>query len=461
MRAVRPAGRVDATSGPVMTALLRLSVPAFTANATMVVHEVVNVIWLGLVGSDAIAAVAMAFPVLAFIWAVGEGITEGGSALVARFAGSRDAEGISRTAGHVGALLVLYYVAVIAAVLPLLDGVLQVVGTPAELVGEVHSFIFIMVLGMPLTELLYAYCFLLQAAGNTTTPVKIWSITTGFNMALDPILILGLAGFSGWGLTGAAVAIVACRSVMAIYALVGAVRDYHGLRISARNLRPDTYLLRRLVKLAVPIAGERMVLSAEQLVLVSIVARFGSPALAAYGVGHRIIMLSLMPGWTMAAAVTAAVGQNLGAGQWFRAERGTWTGLALVFGLLTAVGAAVSIWPVQIALLFTRDSEILKISADLLRVVGPTLGFAGIFVVLGGAYQALERTVSHLAWTVSSSWVMKVPLALVLSAYLGVSGVWIALAAAHVGASIGSMCWIKLRCYGRASRSPDLVSHGS
>ncbi len=458
-KVMRTGGRVDATHGPVLSSLLRLSLPALTVNGAMVAYEVVNVIWLGILGPGPIAAVAMAFPILAFIWAVGEGITEGGSALVARHAGSRDMEGVSRTAAHVGALLVIYYTTVIIVGLPFLDHVITAVGTPPELASQVSTFIFIMVLGMPLTELLYAYCFMLQAAGNTATPVRLWSITTGINMVLDPILILGVAGFSGWGLTGSAVAIVIGRSIMALYSVAGALRDYHGLHVSGKHFRPDVYLLRRLVRVAAPIAGERMVLSAEQLALVAIVARFGSPALAAYGIGHRIIMMALMPGWAMATAVTATVGQNLGAGEWPRAERGTWTAIALAFSLLTVLGIVVFVWPSQAAALFTRDAGLVATVSELLRVVAPTFGFAGVFVVLGGAYQALERTVSHLVWTLGSSWVLKVPLAVVLSSLMGVSGIWFALAIAHVAASLGSMAWIKLRCYGYPGGAPHRASY--
>jgi len=402
--------------------------------------------WLGMVGSGAIAAISVAFPVLMFIWAIGEGITMGGSALVARYAGRRDAHSVSRVTGQVALLLVVYYTLVIVLLIPLLEPLLKFIGTPAELVGSVYSFIFILALGMPLTEWLYAYCMMLQSSGNTITSMKIWSLTLTMNLIADPILILGLGMFAGFGLKGAAVAMVASRAFMALYVIYGARNNHHGILMSLRYLRPDEYLLKRLLKVSLPITGERMLMGIEQMVLVALVAPFGAVPLAAYGIANRLIGVILTPGWAMSMAATAGVGQNLGAGKINRAYSVTWLAAGLTAASLIIVGLAVHLSSDLIVGLFTYDEAVIEVATDFLRIISPTFGFAGAFIVLGGVYRALERTVSYLAWTFSSCWVFKVPLAFILSSTMGISGIWLALAIAPAASSLGAALWLKKRC---------------
>ncbi|MFO8059697.1 MAG: MATE family efflux transporter, partial [Bacillota bacterium] len=183
---------------------MRLSWPIMTSNMAVVLYQVANTFWLGNVGSGAVAAVAIAFPLLGFLWAIGDGMVMGGSALVARYSGSGDNRSVNRVAAHVAAGVFAYYVLVALVVLPFLRDLVLLLGAPQEIVGDTYSFIRILVLAMPLTEIFFVYSSMLQGTGNSLTPMKMWSLALMLNMVLDPILIVGVGGIGGYGLTGSA-----------------------------------------------------------------------------------------------------------------------------------------------------------------------------------------------------------------------------------------------------------------
>ena len=451
MAPARAGTRVDCTRGSIVNSLIRLAWPMMTSNMAVVLYQVANTFWLGSVGANAVASVAMAFPLLGFLWAVGDGIIMGGSALVAKYAGSGDMRSVNKVAAHVVVLIFAYYVVVALLVLPFLHEVLLLMGAPPEILGDVFSFVRILVLAMPLTEIFFVYSSMLQGTGDSINPMKMWSVTLMLNMVLDPILIVGVGTIGGYGLTGSAIAIVSCRLLLASTALVGFWRGYHGLQITRRDLKFDPALLRRLLRVSLPISGERLSLGMEQMVLVAIVAGFGTPVLAAYGVGQRVLSLATMPGFAAGTAVTALVGQNLGAGESARAEQGTWVSAAVAGVVLSIVGLVLATAAEPILSLFNREAAVLQHGIQFLKIVGPTVGLAAVFITLGGAYRALERTVPYMGWVLATSWFLKIHLALILPLTLGVSGIWIAMALTNVAAPIGAALSLKFGLWKKLS----------
>ncbi|MFO8060372.1 MAG: MATE family efflux transporter, partial [Bacillota bacterium] len=248
MKAVPPGsgGRIDATTGSILHSLLRLAWPILTSNVAMVVYGVGQTFWLGRAGADAVAAVAVAMPLMAFFWAVGDGVVMGGAALAARHVGSGDDDEVTRVAGHVVLLTCLYYFLLALVAVPIMQHIVVLIGTPADIVADVALFVRIMLLGMPLTEVFFAYSSLLQGVGNSVTPMKMFTTAMVMNMIIDPFLILGLSPLPLFGVSGAAAGIIAVRAVWALLCLHLLIRGSHGLRLTVSDLRFDPVLLRRL-----------------------------------------------------------------------------------------------------------------------------------------------------------------------------------------------------------------------
>ncbi len=451
--------RVDPTAGPIVRALVRLSWPIMTGSMAMVIHQLVNTLWLGRVGSEAVAAVAMAFPFLMFFYATGDAIVFGASALIARYTGAGDRDAVNRASTHAIVLVSIYYLVLALALIPLMERILILFGTPSEIMALTLVYLRIQLIVLPLSEVFFVYSSILQATGDSITPMKLWTATMLANMVIDPILILGLGPFAGLGVLGAALGVAVSRLGVAAVVVSRLIQGRHGIIITRDHLQPDRTLLRAIARISLPIGGERLLMGLEQLALVAVVARFGSPVLAAYGVGGRLLSLALMPGFAAGTAVTALVGQNLGAGQVERAERGTWTSLGLVFALLSVMGMALAVFAARIIPLFNAEPEVIAYGTAHIRTIGPAMGFVGLFFVLGGAYRAVERTFPFMVMALASSWLVRIPLAVLLPRFLGVSGIWYAMVMASVLACLGATAWLKYGYWSRVGAAPrDLQS---
>ncbi len=443
---IQDQSRVDPTRGSLVAALFRLSWPICAGSLAMVFYQILNALWLGRYDASAVAAVSMAFPFLLAFYALGDSIIFSSAALVARFTGARDHKAAGKVALHCAGLVFVYYLVACGVMFFLMDRVLILAGTPDAIRGDALIFIQIHLLCLPIMEMFFTYSNLLQATGDSMTPMKLWASGMGFSMILDPILILGLAGLPAMGVTGAAVASVTARLLLAVISIRGFSRNW---RLLGLAFRPDIALIKRIIRLALPIAGERLMMSLEQMVLVSLVARFGEASLAAWGVGQRILLLAIIPGSAAGNAVNALVGQNLGADQPRRAEQASWLSAGIVFGILSLLGILLALLPGFIYQLFNADPKVLAHGIGFFRIIGPTVGFAGLFFVLGGAYRAVERTLAFMLWTLTASWILRIPLAVGLSSVWGTDGIWAAVAAANILGSVGAAAWLKFGYWGR------------
>lgn len=435
---------VDPTQGSIPRALVRLTLPMMTGGISMVIYQLLNTLWLGRSGSEAVAAVAMAFPFLMFFYGVGDGMVFGASALVARYTGAGQHDRVSKVSGHAGLLVACYYLLVALVVIPLLPRLLALAGAPPEIVADALVFLQINLVILPFSEMFFVYSNMLQAMGNCVTPMKMWGATMIAAMLLDPLLIVGVNGVAGMGVLGAAISVAVTRVGIGLVTIRSLRRGMHGLRIGLEHIKPDPEILRAIFRISLPIMGERLLMGAEQLTLVSIVARFGSPVLAAYGVGSRLLALTIMPAFSAGTAVNALVGQNLGAGRIGRAFRGTWVSLGLVFLLLSALGITLALAAPALVPLFNTEPQVLELGVQFCRILGPLAGFTGLFFVLGGAYRAADRTLPFMIWSIVLSWGLRIPLALLLPTFFDVAGIWYAMAAAGTLATLGAAGWLYL-----------------
>ena len=187
--------------------------------------------------------------------------------------------------------------------------------TPPEVTALGKRYLGTYLLGAPLIFGFFAIDAAFRAAGDTRTPFLLLLGCVIAALALDPVLILGLGPAPRLGIAGAAVATIFTRSVAFLIGIVILVRR----RMVTFGARART--LRAIVRVGLPTAVTGVVFSNIYVVLTRTTTKFGTPALAALGVGHRVESWSYMVGVGFGAAAAAIVGQNLGAGQVERAER--------------------------------------------------------------------------------------------------------------------------------------------
>jgi putative MATE family efflux protein len=419
--------------GGIVRGLLRLTGPMFISALLQNLQSVIDLFWVGRLGSEAVAALAVAGTILMLLFPVIMGVSMGTVAMVSRAIGAGNPDEAGEIAGQ-SMLLALVFGLIAGAVGYLCAGMLcQTLGAAPEVAPLATTYLRVSFLGAFTVFMLFVGNSALQGAGNSTIPMCAMGLATLLNLGLDPLLIFGLLGLPRMGVAGAAVATVLAQAVATGIVLTvlhfGWVAGMHA-HLGRWRLRSD--LAWRLIRIGTPSSGQMLSRSLMSLVLMRIVAETGTVAVAAYGIGLRFHMIVLMPAFTLANAVATMVGQNLGAGKPQRAHRAAWiaTGMDVVIMVIAAIVLSVAAKPLITA--FDDNPEVVKVGANYLRTVSPFYVFAALAIVLGRALMGAGDTMGSMVCTVIGLWGVQVPLAIYLSRVITppTQGVWWAIAAA-------------------------------
>jgi putative MATE family efflux protein len=439
------AERVDLTRGNVFKNVLHLAWPMVAGNVLQNAFNVVDMIFVGRLGPSAIAAVALCSLLMEISWTLLIGVTIGTTAMVARFYGAGDRRTAGMTAmqslslGVVVSLLLVLFVNFFGR------KVLVALGARDEFLHLAVGYLNIVFDGSVTLVLFFLTSAIMRGTGDARSPMLIMAASTVINIALDPLLIFGIWIFPEMGVRGAATATVIAQGTGMVAGLYILTRGHTRLTIDWRRYRLDFNLIWRMLKLAVPGTMQGAVRSVGNLLLMRIVTSFGVMTTAAYGIGLRLDLVVMMPGWALGAAAATLVGQNLGAGQPDRAERCAWIATGLYAALLLVVGVGFFVFSRQIIGLFNQKTGILEIGSEYLRVrVGGYL-FLALGLVMASALNGAGDTVFTMFILAFSLLGIQLPLAYFLPRLFGGNpvGIWLAITTATVVQGLAMVYWFR------------------
>ena len=251
--------------------------------------------------------------------AIAELAAVGLTAVAARRHGERNRDMAARVVFDAfGLALILAAVVSIGGLLTL-PWLFSIMATPEAVTVQGAGYLTVYLTGVPILFTYFVMGAAFRAAGDTRTPLYLLALAVGLNILLDPLLILGVGPFPRLGIQGAALATIMTRALSLAIGLTWLVR--RGLVRRGPLRVPE---LRKIFRIGLPVSAGGVVFSAVYIVLTRITSQFGTPALAALGVGHKIESLSYMACIGFGVAAATVVGQNLGAGKPERARRGGW-----------------------------------------------------------------------------------------------------------------------------------------
>jgi MATE family, multidrug efflux pump len=416
-----PPPRVDATGithGPLRPAILRLALPAVGTTLFQVLFNVTDTFWVGrTLGPSALAAVSLASYTVWVIVSVGELVGVGLTAVAARRHGESDPASAAAAAGTALIMAAVLGVLVAAggvAALPVIFHVMGAEGRVAELARE---FLVVQLLGAVLIYGYYVVTAAFRSAGNTRTPFVLLGGSVILNLVLDPLMILGWGPIPALGVYGAALATVLTRGLGFIVGLELLWRR-GGIR-----LRLSLPVARTIGRIGLPTMLTGVLFSAIYMLLVRVVGRFGTPAIAALGVGHKIEGVSYMICIGFGLAAETMVGQNLGAGQPARAREGGWLTARMASIAPCLLGVLFVLAPGALVGVFTDDPAVIRDASLYLRAAGVAqVGMAFENVLEGGLTGAGYTLYTMLAVVGISA--LRVPLAEVAADVFGLVGIW-------------------------------------
>ena len=303
----------DLTKVTIKTGIFLLSVPMILEMIMESLFAVVDIIFVGRIGKEAIATVGLTESVVIIIYAIGVGISMAATALVAR----RFGEHKYKAAGN-AAFQLLFFGTIISIILGILGfifakDILQLMGASEKVVETGTTYTQIIFAGNTAIMLLFLINGAFRGAGQAHLAMRTLMISNGLNIVLDPLLIFGVGSFEGFGLAGAAWATTVGRSIGVLYQLYHLFNGKHRLVILKENIKLKWKTMKNIASISFAGMGQFLIDSVAWIVLMRITAEFGDDAVAGTTISMRILMFSLMPAWGLSAAAATLVGQYMGA----------------------------------------------------------------------------------------------------------------------------------------------------
>ena len=420
----------DFTTGSIPKHLIVFAAPMFIGNLLQAAYNTVDSIWVGrFLGPEALASVSVGFPIIFGLIALVMGLTMATTTLVSQYYGARRPDMVSAAISNGLTLLTVMGVVMSGLGYALRWPLLRILRAPGDIIGGAAAYLGVYTLGFAPTFVYNVASSILRGLGDSRSPLRFLTFATVMNIILDPIMIFGLGPVPRMEVAGAAWATVISQVFAAILALSYMIKQLKiGTRL--RDLaRLDWNLTRLTVRIGLPAGAQQTLVSLGMMVIMSTVNQFGSVAVAGSGAGSRLEQFGHMPAFSVGLAVTALVGQNLGAGLQDRVSQAVRWALLLACSITGAITLFVQAFPTLVLSLFTKDPEVLAAGTVYLRWI--SLGFvpfAAMFA-LTGALRGAGDTLPTFFITLGSLWLVRVPLVRALArSPLGIEGVWIAMA---------------------------------
>jgi len=434
----------DLTEGSILKSLITLSIPIIFANILQTAYQLTDTFWVGRLGTVAVAAVSISFPVIFLIISLGGGLAMAGTILVAQYKGREDKKSINHITAQT--MLMVVCISIILSAVGYFSSpfLICLMGVESNVFSSAVSYLKISFIGMIFMFTYMVFQSLMRGVGDVKTPMYIVLGTVLLNLILDPLFIFGYGFVPAFGVTGAAVASVGTQGLSALIGIYLLLKGKYQIKLHLNDLKPDFHLIKKMFRLGFPASIEQSTRALGMTVMTFLVATFGTLTLAAYGIGSRILGFIIIPAMGLSMATSTVVGQNIGAGKTERAAKIVKLSSITAFIALTIVGIITFLFAKQISAFFIPGkTETIQASALFLKIMALTFGFIGIQQALNGAFRGSGNTMVSMALAIISLWVLRFPLAYILSQHTTLSevGLWIAFPIANVIAAIITIIW--------------------
>jgi putative MATE family efflux protein len=382
---------------PIVSTLLRLAAPNVLVMVAQASVGLIETYFVGKLGINALAGMALVFPIVMLMQMTSGGAIGGGIAsTIARALGARRRDDADALVGHAIVVALGFGLCFTLALMfggRWLYGLMGGTGPALEAAMTYSNLVFA---GAVLVWLFNSLAAVIRGTGNMSVPANVTVVGVVFLIPASPLLIFGWGPLPGMGIAGGAMALLLYYFLGSLALIVYLRSGRSLLRPSFDKLRLRWALFRDILRIGLVGAVSTVATNLSIGIATALTGHFGSGAIAGYGTASRLEYLLVPLVFGLGAPLVAMVGTCMGAGQRERALHATWTGAAMAFALTETIGLAAALFPRQWLLVFGHDPAMLETGAHYLRVVGPLYGFFGVGLVLYFASQGAAR----LLWPV-------------------------------------------------------------
>ena len=379
-------------TAPIGRSLLRLAGPTTGLMVVQIVVAAVDVYFIGRLGTDALAAIALVFPFQMLMQNIAFGGMGGSvAASMARALGAGRLDDARALVAHALVLAVAFGLAFTVFAWTMAPSLYALMGGVGGALQAAVAYSHVWFAGAVLLWLFAFLSSLLRGGGDAATPGLYGLASSIVYVPLAGILALGIGPWPGLGLVGLAIASMATTG--AIVLLLGRVlwRGRLGFVPAFAGVRLQRRLFAEILRIGLLGSLTTLTANATAMVMAGLVGRFGVAALAGYGIGVRLEFMVAPIAFGIGTGLTTLVGVAAGAGAWRRAVRAAWTGGLVSFGVIGLIGWTVALMPESWARLFTSDAAVVAASAAYITRVAPFYCLFGLALTLYFASQGAGR----------------------------------------------------------------------
>jgi len=426
------------TEGDVRRQIFGLALPMVVGIVSIALFNVVDTVFVGMLGARELAALAFTFPVVTVVGALALGLGVGTTSVLSRAIGAGNTDDVRRITTD--SLLLGVGVVLLFSLLGLatIDPLFRALGAAGETLALVREYMEVWYLGMAFMVVPMIGNASIRATGDTRTPAAIMVFAGLLNAALDPLFIFTL----DLGVRGAAVATVLSRGTTLVLSLWLLIRREDMLARPTAHLATVWRSWRGVLRVGLPAAGANLAVPISVGVVTAILARHGDQAVAAFGAGSRVEMLALIPSLALGAGLAPFVGQNWGAG---RKDR-------VILGVRVAVQWAVTVGLISVVLLaalssvlgnvFSDDPEVARLITRFLLIAPAAHAFYGLFWTGNATFNAMGLPSRAATLSLLRAPVLVVGLAWLGGNLMGPVGVFVGHASANLIAGAAAGLWL-------------------
>ncbi len=434
--------RGDLTQGSLFKHLIHLAVPLTFGYILQDAFNIVDMIFVGRLGSAAIAAVGVSGNLLRLIGVFSLGISTGAGIMVAQYLGARNHAQAGHLAMQAILLAIFFSIGIGIVGYPLAEiGLRTVRMTDPDVIQLGTTYIQIILVGISTMFLSMTLGSIFRAGGDAVTPMIVLVFSTIINIGLDPMLIFGLWIFPKLGVAGSAIATLIGRGIGVIILLILCFSGRAPISLKNVPFRADIVEMLEILLLGIFSSMQGFWRHLSRLGFLWVIGPYGKVAVAAYTICMRLRILVMNPGFGIANAVAPLVGQNIGAEQIDRAEESARIGNIVGTVLMSSVGILFLAFPQMFIRVFTDNTEVIQIGKVYLQFLSLTFGFIAFSLVLGKALNGAGDTISPMLITLAAQMGVGLSIVIILSHFIGLKGVWIGIALSNVVQGIGMWIW--------------------
>ena len=423
----------DYTTGPIGRSIFLLAIPMVLEMIMESLFALSDVFFVARLGASAVATVGLTESMMIVVYTIAMGLAIAGTAVVARRVGERDADGAARAAVQMITLGVVASVVIGFAGAWAAPALLRAMGATDDVLATGTMFTRVLLGGSGTAFLLFVINAAFRGAGDAAVSMRVLWLANAINIVLGPLLIFGVGPFPELGVTGAAIATTIGRGTGVCYALRRLTRGSGHLRVTRKHLVFEIETMRAMLRLSVNATFQVLVGSLSWIVLIRLMASFGSAAMAGYTIAVRMIMFAMLPAWGLGNAAATMVGQALGAQNPDRANSAVWTAARYNVAFLGLMGAIFVIFARPIVAGFTSDPAVHEVAVYGLRIMAAGFPFFAFGMVLTQAFNGAGDTRTPTNINIAVFWAFELPLAWLLTTQtsMGPHAVFVSVLAAY------------------------------